>query len=131
MKVAFATNDGTYVDQHFGWCRRFDVYEVSPEKFVLQETRCLEPAAVEEEHKLESRLRAVGDCSMIYVASIGATAAVRVVNARIHPVKVKETEEVADLLRRLREVLAGTPPPWLRKLLLAESAGGNKGESFG
>ncbi len=123
MLVAFATGDGTFVDQHFGWCRRFDVYELSPDGFDLVSSRCPEPAKPDEEHKIDSRLNAVRDCAIVYVASIGATAAARVVNARIHPVKVKETERVADLLARLREVLAGTPPPWLRKLLVAEKAG--------
>ncbi len=117
LKVAFATGDGRRVDQHFGWCRRFDVYEISPEGFRLLESRRLEPAGEDEEDKIQSRLDAVRDCAMVYVASIGGTAAARVVNARIHPVKVRETEAVAGLLERLREVLAGTPPPWLRKLL--------------
>lgn len=117
LKVAFATQDGVHVNQHFGWCRRFDIYEISPEGFRLVESRRLEPAGEDEEDKIRSRLDAVRDCAMVYVASIGGTAAARVVNARIHPVKVRETEEVAGLLERLKEVLAGTPPPWLRKLL--------------
>lgn len=117
LKVAFATGDGVHVDQHFGWCRRFDVYEISPEGFRLAESRRLAPAGEDEEDKIQSRLDAVRDCAMVYVASIGGAAAARVVNARIHPVKVRETEAVAGLLERLREVLAGTPPPWLRKLL--------------
>lgn len=117
LKVAFATQDGVHINQHFGWCRRFDIYEISPEGFRLVESRRLEPAGEDEEDKIRSRLDAVRDCAMVYVASIGGTAAARVVNARIHPVKVRETEEVAGLLERLREVLAGTPPPWLRKLL--------------
>lgn len=117
LKVAFATQDGVHINQHFGWCRRFDIYEISPEGFRLVESRRLEPAGEDEEDKIRSRLDAVRDCAMVYVASIGGTAAARVVNARIHPVKVRETEEVAGLLERLKEVLAGTPPPWLRKLL--------------
>lgn len=124
MKVAFATGDGVRVNQHFGWCRRFDVYEVSPEGFAFLESRRLEPAGEDEEDKIQSRLDAVRDCAMVYVASIGGTAAARVINARVHPVKVRETEEVTALLERLRDVLAGTPPPWLRKLLRAGGPSG-------
>ncbi len=117
LKAAFATGDGVHVNQHFGWCRRFDVYEVSAEGFRLLESRLLEPVGEDEEDKIGSRVEAVQDCAMVYVASIGGTAAARVVNARVHPVKVRETEEIAALLDRLRQVLAGTPPPWLRKLV--------------
>ncbi len=117
LKAAFATGDGVHVNQHFGWCRRFDVYEVAAEGFRLLESRLLEPAGEDEEDKIRSRVEAVRDCAMVYVASIGGTAAARVLNARVHPVKVRETEEIAALLDRLRQVLAGTPPPWLRKLV--------------
>lgn len=117
MKVAFATGDGVHVNQHFGWCRRFDIYQISPEGFSLVESRRLAPAGEDEDDKIQSRLDAVRECAMVCVASIGGTAAARVVNARIHPLKVKETEEIATVLERLREVVAGTPPPWLRKLL--------------
>lgn len=117
LKTAFATSDGVHVNQHFGWCRRFDVYEVSPDGCRFLESRKLAPAGEDEDDKIQSRLNAVLDCAMIYVASIGGTAAARVINARIHPVKVKETEEIAGVLARLQGVLAGNPPPWLRKLL--------------
>ena len=35
----------------------------------------------------------------------------------IHPMKVNQPEEIADLLVKLEDVLKGTPPPWLRKAL--------------
>lgn len=117
LKVAFATQDGVHVNQHFGWCRRFDIYEISPEGYRLIESRRLEPAGDDEDDKIQSRVNAVRDCAMVYVASIGGTAAAQVVNARVHPVKVRETDEVGGILERLKDVLNGTPPPWLRKLL--------------
>ena len=44
VKIAFATGDGTAVDQHFGWCCRFDVYEMSAEKCELLESLAAQPA---------------------------------------------------------------------------------------
>ena len=35
----------------------------------------------------------------------------------IHPVKVAETKPIAEVLMQLQAVLAGNPPPWLRKAL--------------
>jgi nitrogen fixation protein NifX len=119
LKIAFATSDGTAVDQHFGWCRRFDVYEVGPEGSRLLETRLLDEASDDEENKIETRLGAVTDCVILNICDIGGTAAARVVKARIHPVKVVKGTSVADLLTRYVATLAGTPPPWLRKVLKA------------
>lgn len=53
----------------------------------------------------------------MHVAAIGGTAAARVVNAGLMPVKVAEGSSVAELLQRLQGVLQGTPPPWLRKVM--------------
>ncbi len=121
LKIAFATGDGTAVDQHFGWCRRFDVYQVSAEGAELLESRLLGPAGPDEDNKIESRLSEVRDCAILHVCDIGGTAAARVVNARIHPVKVPQGTPVDELLTRLRAVLAGNPPPWLRKVLRQHS----------
>ncbi len=121
MKVAFATKDGSAVDQHFGWCRRFDVYDVTADHAVLLETRTLPPAprtdGTDEADKIDSRLAAVADCAIVHLTSIGGTAAARVVNAKVHPVKVADGAAIVELLDRLRAVLAGNPPPWLRKIL--------------
>lgn len=121
LKIAFATGDGTAVDQHFGWCRRFDVYQVSAAGAELLETRLLGPAGPDEDNKIESRLAEVRDCAILHVCDIGGSAAARVVNARIHPVKVPRGTPVRELLDRLRAVLAGNPPPWLRKVLRRHS----------
>ncbi|CAJ65431.1 NifX protein [Frankia alni ACN14a] len=107
------------MDQHFGWCRRFDVYEVGPEGSHLFETRLLEAASDDEQDKIESRLAAVTDCVILNIADIGGTAAAKVVKAKIHPVKVAKGTSVEDLLTRYVATLAGTPPPWLRKVLKA------------
>lgn len=120
LKIAFATGDGLAVDQHFGWCRRFDVYQVSAAKAEFLESRLLLPAGAGERDKIENRLAQVMDCAVLHVCEIGGPAAARVISARIHPVKVAQGTPVADLLRRLQAVLAGNPPPWLRKVLLQQ-----------
>lgn len=117
LTIAFATGDGTTVDQHFGWCRRFDVYHVDEHHAVLADTRELPPAGPDENGKIDSRLDAVRDCAIVHVVAIGGTAAARVVNAGVMPVKLPEGTGVAATIHRLQDVLGGTPPPWLRKVL--------------
>ena len=123
LKIAFATADGTAVDQHFGWCRRFDVYEVDAEQARLAETRELPSAAEDEDDKIDSRLAAIADCAVVHVTAIGGTAAARVVSRGVMPVKVPAGSGVPELVERMQGVLRGTPPPWLRKALRTRGTG--------
>ena len=69
------------------------------------------------EDKLGPKLEAIKDCAILYVAAIGGSAAARVVAKNVHPIKVAETQAIADSLQQLQKVLSGNPPPWLRKAL--------------
>jgi nitrogen fixation protein NifX len=120
MKVAFATQDLKRVDAHFGWARNITIYEVSPEGYRFLEAVQFSGELQEDgnEDKLAPKIDAIKDCAILYVAAIGGSGAARVVAANIHPMKVNQPEEIADLLVKLVDVLKGVPPPWLRKALL-------------
>jgi nitrogen fixation protein NifX len=120
MKIAFATQDLKRVDAHFGWARNIAVYELSTEESRLVEVFRFEGELKEDgnEDKITPKVEAIRDCAIVYVAAIGGSAAGRVVQAGIHPIKVTQPEEISDLLAKLQTVLKGNPPPWLRKALL-------------
>lgn len=120
MKVAFATENLIDVDAHFGWAKKIAIYEVQPDASQLVEVVEFAGDLAEDgtEDKLVPKLDAVRDCAMLYVAAIGGSAAAKVVNLRVHPVKVANPQPIATIIERLQEVLKGTPPPWLRKVLL-------------
>ncbi|PNG27682.1 nitrogen fixation protein NifX [Methylocella silvestris] len=120
MKVAFATQDLKRVDAHFGWAKNIMVYELTPESAALVETFEFQGDLQEDgnEDKLGPKLDAIKDCAILYVAAIGGSGAARVVAANIHPMKVNQPEEIDDLLEKLRAVLNGVPPPWLRKVMM-------------
>jgi len=119
MKVAFTTEDGKHVNAHFGWASTIVIYDVYPDRFIF--VACVEfgESLAEDgnEDKLGPKLEAIRDCAILYVAAIGGSAAARVVGKNIHPVKVAETEAIENILLQLQKVLAGNPPPWLRKAL--------------
>jgi nitrogen fixation protein NifX len=119
MKVAFATQDQQRVDAHFGWAKQLAVYDVdaSGYRFVQNFEFGSDLAEDGNEDKLSPKLGAIADCAIVYVAAIGGSAAARVVAHKIHPVKVPGPEPILDILDKLQVVLAGTPPPWLRKAL--------------
>jgi nitrogen fixation protein NifX len=120
MKIAFATQDLKRVDAHFGWAKNIAVYELTPEESRLVEVFRFEGDLKEDgnEDKITPKVEAIRDCAIVYVAAIGGSAAGRVVQAGIHPIKVAQPEEISDLLAKLQTVLKGNPPPWLRKALL-------------
>jgi nitrogen fixation protein NifX len=119
MKVAFATESLHSVDAHFGWASKIAIHEVTPGGHQLLEVVQFKGEMAEDgsEDKLLPKLEAIRDCAILYVAAIGGSAAAKVVNLRVHPIKVAQPEPIAGLLEKLQAVLAGTPPPWLRKAL--------------
>ena len=120
MKIAFATQDLKRVDAHFGWAKNIAIYEISPGGHRLVEAVQFDGDLQEDgnEDKLTPKLNAIADCAILYVAAIGGSGAARVVAKKIHPIKVAQPEDIAEILGKLQTVLAGTPPPWLRKALM-------------
>ena len=120
MKVAFATQDLKRVDAHFGWAKNIAIYELTPEGHRFLEAVQFEGDLKEDgnEDKLAPKIEAIKDCAILYVAAIGGSGAARVVASNIHPMKVAQPEEIAVLLDKLKDVLNGMPPPWLRKAML-------------
>jgi len=126
LTAAFATADGVHVDAHFGWCHRFDIYDITAESVQRREIRSVaDDDEAANEDRLQARLDALAGCSMVCVASIGPAAAAKVVKARVHPMKTDPSTTVASVLERLQVVLQGTPPPWLRKLQNPSPVGGS------
>ncbi|HWP00310.1 MAG TPA: nitrogen fixation protein NifX [Methylococcus sp.] len=132
MKVAFATQDLKRVDAHFGWAKNIAIYELSATDYRFLEAVQFEGDLQEDgnEDKLAPKLEAIKDCAILYVAAIGGSGAARVVAQGIHPMKVPQPEPIAGLLEKLQEVLKGTPPPWLRKVLGREAKGRERSFDF-
>ncbi|MCJ1960857.1 nitrogen fixation protein NifX [Novosphingobium mangrovi (ex Hu et al. 2023)] len=119
MKVAFATQDLVRIDAHFGWARNIAIYDLTPEGWSLDRVEEFSGELNEDgnEDKLEPKLKALEGVAILVVAAIGGSGAARVVAQNIHPMKVAEPEPIEGMLAKLQDVLKGTPPPWLRKVM--------------
>lgn len=120
MKIAFTTKDSTYINAHFGSAPKIDVYDANAEGYTFVESLTFGGNLKEDgnEDKLDPKLQALRDCTIIYVASIGPSAAARLINKNVTPIKAtSETETITEMLDRLVQILKGSPPPWLRKAL--------------
>ncbi|MEM9923386.1 MAG: nitrogen fixation protein NifX [Cyanobacteria bacterium P01_D01_bin.50] len=120
MKIAFTTSDNVHINAHFGWAKMIDVYEISDEGYSFLETLSFGGELKEDgnEDKLLPKLKALEDCTIVYVSAIGGSAAARLIKKNVTPVKARsEQDEIKDILERLVHTLKGSPPPWLRKAL--------------
>ena len=129
MKIAFATQDLKTLDAHFAGARNFAIYDVSEAEARFVEAVQFGTASKEDgvhsdgEDRITHRVEALKGCTLLFVQAIGGPAAAKVVNARIHPIKVTQPEPIPQLLDRVQTMLRGTPPPWLRKVLRREASG--------
>ncbi|MHB1661131.1 MAG: nitrogen fixation protein NifX [bacterium] len=122
MKVGFATTDNILINDHFGWAKNFAVYEINGEGFRFLENRHFEED-IEELEKIDKKIEGLKDIKIIFVESIGGTAAARVVKSGIHPVKSKPNDRIEDVMDGLKAVLSKNPPPWLKKIIIKENGG--------
>lgn len=134
VKVALATHDMATVNAHFAGARTLAIYDVTPDGWSLVEAVQFDEATAEDgggghgdgpgDDRVGPRVAALEGCALLFVKAIGGPAAARVVNARVHPIKVQDDEPLDRVLERVRGMLDGTPPPWLRKAMAAGSGGG-------
>jgi len=118
VRIACASNDGINVDGHFGSCSQFMVYQVSGDEARLIDVRNTDiPDDLEVDDKNVFRAELIQDCQVLYVASVGGPAAAKIIKLGIHPMKLPATEAIADIIGQLQTVIAGTPPPWLAKVM--------------
>ena len=124
MKVAFTTSDNLHVNAHFGWAKNIDLYEVSPSGFSFVSTLDFGGDLKEDgnEDKLVPKIEALKGCTLLYVSAIGGSAAARLINRNVTPIKARtDQDKIDDILNELVKSLKGNPPPWLRKVLRQDS----------
>ena len=123
VRIACASNDGINVDGHFGSCSQFMIYQVSADEVRLIDIRRTDsPDVLETEDKNVFRAELIQDCQVLYIASVGGPAAAKIVKLGIHPMKLSGIESIAGVIDQLQTVIAGTPPPWLAKVMGVEAA---------
>jgi len=132
MKVAFATTDGISVNEHFGRAGMFVIYELDAAGYAMIETRRFaegRDAAVEQtkgrgkihDERVDHKVDRLADCRIIYLTEIGGPSAARLSRKGMMPVKVKEPVSIEESMQRLFDTVRNSPPPWLKKALMATS----------
>ncbi len=116
VRVACASNNGEFLDGHFGSCRRYLIYQISGQEWRL--IACREADDGDDgSDRIGKRVALVTDCDILYTVSIGGPAAARVVRAGVHPIKQPASGSARAVITALQDVLKHQPPPWLAKKL--------------
>ena len=133
IRVALATQDMKNLNAHFGSAKKFAIYDVSETGWTLVETVAFDAVAdqrgnhaADGEDRITPKVRALAGCHLMFCLAIGGPSAAKVIGAKIHPIKVAEPQPLEAVLERTRAMLNGTPPPWLRKVLVGASAAAAK-----
>lgn len=122
VRIACASNDGINVDGHFGSCSQFMIYQVSADEARLIDIRHTDiPDDLDVEDKNVFRAELIQDCQVLYIASVGGPAAAKIVKLGIHPIKLSTIDPIREIVDQLQNVIAGTPPPWLAKVMGIEA----------
>jgi nitrogen fixation protein NifX len=133
MKIAFATTDGTKVDEHFGRAGMFAVYDMGQEGYELVEMRKFadgidtavtgtRDGGEAHEDAVQAKVDRLADCKIIFLTEIGGPSAARLVKKGIMPMKVRTVTPINEELARLMETVRKSPPPWLRKAMSDRSS---------
>ncbi len=120
MRVAFATTDGENINEHFGRCIKFAIYDITMEGYRFIEMVETPSNPEEEVDRINEKISALGDSVIVYCEAIGPNAAARVVQSRIHPIKVPKPRPIAAEADALVSMLRGNPPPWIKRIIARE-----------
>lgn len=120
--VGFATSDLENIDAHFGSTKQFAVYTIDKDGY--EQTKIIKTTkdALGEGNKTEMIIEALDGVEIVYFLDIGATAAAKVINNKIFPIKYKEVVKIDDELEKLVNMLGTNPPPFIKKIIESKGA---------
>jgi len=116
IKVAFATNDNENIDAHFGSAKQFNVYDISSEGSEISQIIKIETKDT------DNTVALLKGMDIVYFVNIGPTAAAKIINSGIFPIKYKEVVSIDTEVEKLVTMLNTNPPPFIKKILEKKAA---------
>ena len=123
MKIAFASTDNIHVNDHFGWCKCYYLYELLEDSFVFLKELDSSKEISEEGDKLAYKIECLEDANIVCASHIGPRASLMVKSSGIFVLKTeKENESIEALLNTLIALKNSNPPLWMQRFLHAPTA---------
>lgn len=122
MKVAFASTDNIYVNDHFGWCKCFYLYELHNDTYTFIKELPSPNELTEEGEKLSYKISCLEDANILCASHIGPRASMMVKSSGIFVLRSeKEDESIEDVLKSLITLKNTNPPLWMQRFLHVSS----------
>lgn len=119
MKIAFASKDGIHVNEHFGWCQAFYIYEINEESFELLKVVDSSQKYEDEVDKLTYKIESLDNSDIVYVTQIGPKASNMVKLAGVYPLKASsEEEKIEGVIASLQKLMSSNAPLWLKHIMV-------------
>lgn len=126
LKIAFASNDRSTVNLHFGGAENLVVYDVSPGRADLLDVGAFVKAenigetgrvglTGSVQDKVLAKLAFLDGCHAVYAASIGTSSIRRLMQKGIQPIIVDTGHEILDLLNEVSLALVYGGLAWVEK----------------
>ncbi|MFW9618643.1 MAG: NifB/NifX family molybdenum-iron cluster-binding protein [Sulfurospirillum sp.] len=123
MKIAFASTDNIHVNDHFGWCKCYYLYEIKDDTFTFLKALPSPNEIAEEGDKLSYKIQCLEDANILCASHIGPRASLMVKSSGIFVLKTeKEDEPIEALLNTLIALKNSNPPLWMQRFLHAPTA---------
>lgn len=122
LKVAFASDNRTQVNQHFGSARGFVVYQVGPDKATLTGYGEFPEEAMDgNEGKLAAKVDFLDGCAAVFVLAIGGSAIKQLMARGIQPIRIAGTDAIDQLLLDISRAMQDGGVAWIDRALAART----------
>lgn len=123
LRVAFASDDRTTVNQHFGAAEGFAIYALDGERAQLVELAEFPPESMDgNENKLPAKIAALAGCAAVYCLAAGASAVKQLLAAGIQPIRLDDETAIDPLLRQISTAIQEGGIAWVDKAVKAQKA---------
>ena len=123
LRVAFASDDRTTVNQHFGAAAGFAIYALDGERWQLVELAEFPPESMDgNETKLPAKIAALAGCAAVYCLAAGASAVKQLLACGIQPIRLDDGTEIEPLLKQIGGAIKDGGIPWVDKALRRDAA---------
>lgn len=118
LRVAFASNDRSTVNQHFGATEGFAIYglDADGKRPLLLEVIEFDAAAMDGvEDKLLPRIDALAGCAAVYCRAIGGSAVRQLLARGVQPVRLDDEAPIDTVLSQLQTAAGDGSVAWLER----------------
>jgi nitrogen fixation protein NifX len=121
LKVAFASDDRTTVNQHFGAAEGFAIYALDGERAQLVQLAEFPPESMDgNENKLPAKIAALAGCAAVYCLAAGASAVKQLLAAGVQPIRLDDEAEIEPLLKQISQAIREGGIGWVDKAIRKE-----------